>query len=80
MPAMPPDEFVTPINKCHIKPKRFDDFQTSSLNVVKQHSLCNSCGYKHIQCSTESYRHSYFPKTISEWNLLEKVEDSSRAC
>ena len=67
VPAMPPDEFVTPvINKRRIKPKRFDDFQTSSLHVVKQHSLCNSLGYKNIQCSTESFRHSYFPKTISD--------------
>ena len=72
MPAMPPDESVTPvINKRRIRPKRFDDFQTSSLHVVKQHSLCNSRGYKNIQCSMESFRHSYFPKTISDSNLLE---------
>lgn len=32
----------------------------------------HSCKIKEISCRTELFKHSFFPKTISEWNKLPK--------
>lgn len=63
------DEFFIPHrNKRHIKPKHYQDSQSS--NFVARYILNNSQCYKVPQSNTEQFRNSFFVKTVSDWNSL----------
>ena len=69
VPAIPPNAYLKPIiSKRRIKAKTFSDFETK--NIVKRHQLLNEKCFHLPTSKTDTYRHSYFPKTISEWNEL----------
>ena len=69
VPAIPANDYLKPIrSKRKIKAKIFSDYNTQ--NIVKRHqNLHNKC-YQLPSSKTDTYRNSYFPKTISEWNEL----------
>ena len=69
VPAIPPNAYLKPIaSKRRIKAKTFSDFKTK--NIVKRHQLLNEKCFHLPTSKTDTYRYSYFPKTISEWNEL----------
>ena len=69
VPAIPPNAYLKPIaSKRRIKAKTFSDFETK--NIVKRHQLLNEKCFHLPTSKTDTYRYSYFPKTISEWNEL----------
>ena len=69
VPAIPPNAYLKPIvSKRRIKAKTFSDFE--SKNIVKRHQLLNEKCFNLPTSKTDTYRYSYFPKTISEWNEL----------
>jgi hypothetical protein len=81
LPSLPPQNFLTPMDKLKrkIKPKIFPDHVTT--NIVTKQSANNSRGYKVPSSSTEQYQGSFFVKTVAEWNQLkeEVVQASSIA-
>ena len=72
VPAMPSQDFLTPVrqSKRRITPKHFKDFKVN--NIVEQYSVKNSKCFTPIQCKTQLYKNSFFPKTLIEWNNLEE--------
>ena len=69
VPAIPPNAYLKPIvSKRRSKAKSFSDFE--SKNIVKRHQLLNEKCFHLPTSNTDTYRYSYFPKTISEWNDL----------
>ena len=72
VPALPCHEYLTPIrNKRQIRSKQFTDCVSS--NSIDNQSTNNSKCFKPIQCRSELFRNSFFPKTVIDWN---HVEDS----
>ena len=70
MPAMQSHDFLTPIRgKRQIKSKQNTDCVTS--NIIDKQSTNNSKCYKIIQCNSETYKNSFFPRTIIDWNHLD---------
>ena len=70
VPALPCHEYLTPIrNKRQIKSKQFTDCVSS--NPIDNQTTNNSKCFKTIQCRSELYRNSFFPKTVIDWNHLE---------
>ena len=69
---MPSQDFLTPVrqSKRRITPKHFKDFKAD--NIVEQYSIKNSMCFTPIQCKTQLYKNSFFPKTLIEWNNLEE--------
>ena len=70
VPAMQSHDFLTPIRgKRHIKSKQHTDCVTS--NIIDKQSTNNSKCFKIIQCNSETYKNSFFPRIIIEWNHLD---------
>ena len=71
VPAMPPDQFFTEVTrrKRQIKARQFDGCITS--NVVEKSVVNNTRPFVIPKSATEQYKHSYFVKTVNEWNHLE---------
>ena len=70
VPAIPAAEYLEPVHqKRRIRATKLSDY--ISDNTVKSHQLNNSRCFKHIRASTDIYKHSFFPRTISEWNELD---------
>jgi hypothetical protein len=70
VPAMPIDTYLTPIRgKRQIRPKTFSDFTT--VNLVERSAINHTKCFRPVQCNSDIYRHSFFPKTIIEWNNLD---------
>ena len=69
VPAINKDVYLTPLNnKRHIRAKQYSDCETQ--NIISGHqNLHNKC-FKVPASRTTTYRHSFFPRTISEWNEL----------
>lgn len=77
MPAIPASSYFEPIqrNKRRIRATRNPDFQTS--NLVERHELNNNKCYKTTRCNTDIYKHSFFIKTVTDWNQLEDASVST---
>ena len=70
MPAMQSHDYLTPIQgKRLIKPKEYTDCVTS--NIIDKQSTNNSKCFKTLQCTSEIYKYSFFPRTIIDWNHLD---------
>ena len=70
MPAMQSHDFLTPVRgKRLIKSKQYTDCVTS--NIIDKQSTNNSKCFKTVQCITEPYKNSFFPRTIIDWNHLD---------
>ena len=71
VPAMPCHDFLTPVRKSkrNIKPKTFIDCETT--NIIDRQCMNNNKCFKPIQCNTDIYKHSYFPRTLIDWNHLD---------
>ena len=70
-PAIPPNEFLTPINsKRLIKPRNPKDFNIT--NIVTDHARNNSQSYRVDPTKTAVYKYSFFPRTTIDWNNLEQ--------
>ena len=69
VPAINPNDYLIPIRvKRKIKAKTFSDCETN--NIIKRHQTLNSKCFQLPDSATNAYKHSFFPKTISEWNNL----------
>merc|ERR1711963_528554 len=69
VPAIPPDLYLTPMRqKRHIKPRVFTDCETT--NIVNKYVRNNTRPFIIPQSSTNTYTHSFFIRTIVEWNSL----------
>ena len=69
VPAIPPDLYLTPMRqKRHIKPRVFTDCETT--NIVNKYVTNNTRPFIIPQSSTNTYTHSFFIRTIVEWNSL----------
>ncbi|KAK7095475.1 hypothetical protein V1264_006874 [Littorina saxatilis] len=70
IPALPPENFLTPAKQTRrrVKPTQFSDY--SSNNVIERQAINNSKGLTIPHCRTELFRHSFFVKTAQEWNHL----------
>ena len=70
IPALPPQDFLTPANsgRRKIKPTRYEDHATT--NIMERQATKNSRGFQIPACRTEQYRNSFFVKTALEWNHL----------
>ena len=70
VPAIPASDYIVPVtHKRRIRATKHSDYVTT--NTVTQYQLNNSKCFKTIRCNTDTYRHSFFPKTIAEWNQLD---------
>lgn len=70
VPAIAPEDYLFEIrNKRNIKATKFQDYQHK--NIIERLEVNNTRGYKTIQCNTDCRKHSYFPRTIIDWNHLE---------
>ena len=63
VPTLPcHDYYLTPVReKRRIVPKTFTDFITD--NIIDRQTVSNSRCFKPVQCKTELYKQSFFPKT-----------------
>ena len=62
MPAMQSHDYLTPIRgQRPIKPKGYTDKQPTN------HTKC----FKTLQCTSDIYKYSFFPRTIIDWNHLD---------
>ena len=73
VPAIPKEEYLIPItNKRTVRAKTFKDCVTT--NIVDRHQNLNKNSYKLPETKGDnSYKNSFFPKTIAEWNQLEGI-------
>ena len=62
------DSRVPVKSKRKIKAKTFQDH--NSQNIIKRHQILHDKCYQLPPSKSTTYRHSFFPKTISEWNEL----------
>ena len=70
VPAMPPAQFLSPVraSKRLIKAKTFQGFQTT--NIISKHQILNSRGFQIFPTQTDTFEHSFFPRTTRDWNQL----------
>ena len=69
-PAIPADTYLTPhSNKRQIRAKTFTD--CVSKNIVKNYETVNNRCFKVPVAITDTYRNSFFVKTVIEWNQLD---------
>ena len=73
VPAISPCDFITPQKPGrHIRSTR-DNSMYLSQNLVENYTRNNDRCYCVPDSHTDQYRHSYFPKTIVEWNHLDNT-------
>ena len=79
VPALPPEKFLTPMDKTKrkIKIKTYTDHVAT--NIIAKHACNNSRGYKVPQTRTEQYGCSFFNRTIEDWNKLEEEVVQARS-
>ena len=69
VPAIDKDIYLNPIKqKRRIKAKTFSDCVTD--NILTRHQNLNSKCFNLPKSNSNTYKHSFFPKTIAEWNEL----------
>ena len=67
--AMPTNTYLTPIRgKRLIKPKKLDNYITK--NIVENQAINHQKCFKPIISKSDQFEHSFFPKTIIDWNNL----------
>ena len=70
VPAIQHEEHLKPSdNKRLIRPTRYTGYD--SKNPVVKRSRMNSKCFTHIDSKCVQYRNSFFPKTVSDWNVLD---------
>ena len=71
VPAMPADQFFIAKSKSkrQIKSRKFKD--CVSKNIIDKSANNNTRPYIVPSSATDQYRHSYFVKTVQEWNQLD---------
>ena len=70
VPALQTHDYLTPVRgKRQIKSRQFKDCVTH--NIIDSQATYNSRCFKTVQCKTELFKNSFFPKTIIDWNHLE---------
>ena len=76
IPSMPEKDFLvrTKTGRRRIKPTRYGDSEIS--RIVRNTVRNNTLSYDPIFAKTTQYEHSFFPKTVAEWNKLD--EDTVR--
>ena len=70
VPAIPPQEYLQEVkNKRRIKAKPFDNCESKNFvsSAQRLHSRC----FVVPHANTDTYKNSFFIKTIKEWNQLE---------
>ena len=78
VPAIDPNNYLTSVkNKRKIKAKSFSDCNTQ--NIIKRHQVLHNKCYQLPSSKTNTYKHSFFPQTISEWNELSEFVVSSKS-
>ena len=71
VPALQTHDYLTPFRgKRQIKSKQFKDCDTH--NIIYRQVTNNSRCFKSVQCKSELFKNSFFPKTIIDWNHLEE--------
>ena len=69
VPAIPPNEFLKPSRQ-----KRQVKVKTSKImklkKILDRHISNNDRGYIVEHCKTEQLKHSFFVRTVVEWNHL----------
>jgi len=70
VPAVPKDQFVTPArsDKRRICARRFDNYEAQ--NLVTRHARNNSRGLVLEPAKSKALEHSFFVRTVVEWNQL----------
>ena len=72
VPATQSNDFLTPVRGKRLsKSKHYTDCVTS--NIIDKQSTNNSKCFKTVQCKTEIYKNSFFPRTIIDWNHLDQI-------
>lgn len=70
VPAIKPEDHLTPLDKKRrIKPTRYSGYL--SKNPIENQSRNNSKCFLNIDSRCAQYKHSFFPKTIIDWNSLD---------
>ena len=70
VPALQIHDYLTPDRgKRQFKTRQFKDCVTH--NIIDSQTTNNCRCFKIVQCKTELFRNSFFPKTIIYWNHLE---------
>ena len=70
VPAISPSDFVTKTRpKRLIKSRQYSDF--ISQNIVENSVINNSKGLVYQRVKTEPFKHSFFIKTVLDWNHLD---------
>ena len=70
VPAISPSDFVSKTRpKRLIKSKQYSDF--ISQNIVENSVINNSKGLVYQRANTESFKNSFFIKTVLDWNHLD---------
>ena len=73
IPAIPAEPFLTPVrNKRQIKTTSRSDFTSS--NIIRRFARNNGRGFSLGSAKTDTYKNSFFIRTVSDWkNLTEEV-------
>ena len=70
VPAIPPNEFLKPTRqKRQVKAKHFESCETK--NILDRHISNNNRSFIVEHCKTEQLKHSFFVRTVVEWNHLD---------
>jgi hypothetical protein len=82
VPALPPDQFVTPQKQGRQIKSSQRPLHFVSNNPVENYIRNNDRCYIVPRANTEQYRNSYFPRTIIAWNHLDNktVHSASPEC
>ena len=70
VPAIASEDYLKETrNKRKRKAKQYEVFETS--NIIDRQTVSNSRAFDLIHCKTDIRKHSFFSKTILDWNHLE---------
>ncbi len=70
VPAIHSDQYLTPVRpRRQIRARKFENYQSANI-IERQATNHNQC-FTPPRSTTEQYKHSFFPKTIIEWNNLD---------
>ena len=74
LPAIPPQNFLTPANqtKRKIKLKTNQDFE--EINILQRQAYKNTVAFNIPPCENEKFKNSFFIRTLYEWNALTDSE------
>ena len=83
IPAMPPENFLTPAdkNRRRIRPTTFK--VCDSDNTIARHKICKTRGFKIPDSKTEQYKSSFLVRSIAGCNKLKtlwSLQSTARGC